>query len=466
MANEKNFLVGVADALLYYNDVLACTCKANLNSGIEASMQDQAINAGKGNKKLYSYKYGRELAITLEAADWKLEYIAANVGSKITEGLKDVYKVGECIQITNGIGILSKTPIGEVAVELNGDKIVMVTSEDKIIDLSKYGVNSESVKATYQYNTIAKSITIDADTSPKVFKLVLDAELHNNKLGKVGAIQVIVPSYQPEGNFTMNFTPDGVASTSINGSALAIEGDRCDDGSAVYAYIHEFYDNEDKILDVSEIAVSPATLELTSGMGASLEVIGLKGEMYSPIQLENTNCTFVSDDSTIAIVDENGLVTAVGPGPTFIDITYDNHYDTIDVIVDNVITPKLIDSNIMTVYKLSETVLGKSVSDLISDNVNVLASGTVTGTLKHVTGFTDFNNNNINEQSGYYFPLKLTQTGTKMTIKTNGEIRPDKTNMKFDPEILLRVANKDATFTIEVDGNEVVTLNFKKTTFL
>ena len=110
--------------------------------------------------------------------------------------------------------------------------------------------------------------------------------------------------------------------------------------------------------------------------------------------------------------------------------------------------------------------MGKSVSDLISDNVNVLASGTVTGTLKHVTGFTDFNNNNINEQSGYYFPLKLTQTGTKMTIKTNGEIRPDKTNMKFDPEILLRVANKDTTFTIEVDGNEVVTLNFKKTTFL
>ena len=38
--------------------------------------------------------------------------------------------------------------------------------------------------------------------------------------------------------------------------------------------------------------------------------------------------------------------------------------------------------------------------------------------------------------------------------------------MKFDPEILLRVANKDTTFTIEVDGNEVVTLNFKKTTFL
>lgn len=465
MANEKNFLVGVADALLYYNGILACTCKANLNSGMEVSMQEQAINAGKGNKKLYSYKYGRELAITLEAADWKLEYIAANVGSKITEGIKDAYKVGECIQMTKGIGLLSKTPIGEVAVEIGNDRIITVTPEDKVIDLSKYGIDSESVKATYQYDVIVKALTIDADTAPKVFKLVLDAEMHNNQLGKVGSIQVIVPSYQPSGNFTMNFTPDGVASTNIDGNALAVEGDRCDDGSAVYAYIYEIPDDENKILNVSEIAVTPAILELTSGMAESLEVIGLKGEMYSPIQLENEKCTFVSDDSTIAIVDKNGLVTAIAPGPTFIDITYGSHYDTIDVVVDGVTTPKLINSNIMTIHALSENILGKPVSDLISDNINVLASGTVTGTLKYVTGFTGFSSN-VTEQNGYYFPLKLTQTGTKMTIKANGETRTDKTDIPFDSEILLKVANKDTIFTIEVDGTEVVTLNFRKATFL
>ena len=67
--NAKNFLVSTADFALYYNDILACTGTTNLNTSIEVSMQEQNVNAGKGNKLVYSYKYGRELSVTLEAAD-------------------------------------------------------------------------------------------------------------------------------------------------------------------------------------------------------------------------------------------------------------------------------------------------------------------------------------------------------------------------------------------------------------
>ena len=52
-----------------------------------------------------------------------------------------------------------------------------------------------------------------------------------------------------------------------------------------------------------------------------------------------------------------------------------------------------------------------------------------------------------------------------MTLKTNGVAKPGKENMDFDSDILFRVTDKNTTFTIEVDGNEVVTLNFKKATF-
>ena len=212
MANDsKNFLVSVADFALYYNDVLACTGTTNLNSSIEVSMQEQNVNAGKGSKLVYTYKYGRELSATLEAADWKLEYIAANTGSKIVEGLTDVYKLRECVQLTAGIGVLSTTPIGDVAIELENGNIVTVTPDGTSIDLTANGITGDvTVKATYQYNRIAKSITIDADTSPQVFKLVLDADKHNNNLGKIGSIQISIPSFQPSGNFTMSFTPDGV----------------------------------------------------------------------------------------------------------------------------------------------------------------------------------------------------------------------------------------------------------------
>lgn len=335
MKNEKEFLVSTADFSLFYNDILACTGTANLNTSIEVSMQEQNVNAGKGNKLLYSFKYGREISVTLEAADWKLEYIAANVGSKITEGITDVYKLGECVTITDGIGVLTTTPVGDVAIEMANGTIVTVTTEDTTIDLTAFGVENESVKATYQYKKLAKTITIDADTAPNVFKLVLDADKHNNKIGKVGSIQVIIPAYQPSGNFTINFTPDGVSSTNIDGKALAVEGEVCQDGSSLYAYIYEF-DEKEKALAVSDIAATPATISLNSAETAKtamLSVIGLKGEMYAPIELDNADCTFVSDKPEIATVNETGVVTPVATGSAKITITYDNKTDEVDVEV-------------------------------------------------------------------------------------------------------------------------------------
>lgn len=333
--NAKDFLVSTADFALFYNDILACTGTTNLNTSIDVSMQEQNVNAGKGNKLVYSFKYGRELAVTLEAANWKLEYIAANVGSKITEGLGDVYKMGECVQLTSGIGVLTTTPIDDVAVEMPNGTFVTITPVDTTIDLSSYGLDGESVKATYKYSRIVKSITIDADTAPAVFKLVLDADKHNNKVGKVGSIQIVIPSYQPSGNFTMNFTPDGVASTNIDGKALAVEGDKCADGSAVYAYINEF-DDSDVAFSVADIVATPATISLDStdtATTATISVIGLKGALYSPIELDNAECTFVSDDPAIANVDENGVVTPVATGTATITITYGGVSDEITVTV-------------------------------------------------------------------------------------------------------------------------------------
>ena len=334
--NTKSFLVSTADFVLYYNDILACSGTTNLNTSVDVSMQEQNVNAGKGNKLVYSFKYGRELNVTLEAANWDLRYVAANTGSKITEGLTDVYKLGECVQLTGGIGVLSTTPIGQVAVELGDGNIITVDSDDTSIDLTAFGLTNESVKATYQYNKVAKSITIDADTAPGVFRLVLDAERHNNRVGKVGSIQIIVPSYQPSGNFTMNFTPDGVTSTNIDGKALAVEGDTCADGSAVYAYVKEF-DETASAVSVTEIAATPATINLDhsdTSTTATISVIGLKGALYAPIELNNADCTFTSDHPEYATVgDHDGVVTAVAAGTVKITVTYDGKTDKVDVVV-------------------------------------------------------------------------------------------------------------------------------------
>lgn len=122
-------------------------------------------------------------------------------------------------------------------------------------------------------------------------------------------------------------------------------------------------------------------------------------------------------------------------------------------------TPEISDTT-LTVMERNTACIGKNISDLIEDDVKVLSDGSVTGTLKHVTDFVGFSSN-VSEQNGYYFPFRLSQPGTKMTIKKNGVASAEKTDMVFDPEIILRIDDKDVTFTIDVDGTEVVTLNFK-----
>lgn len=108
----------------------------------------------------------------------------------------------------------------------------------------------------------------------------------------------------------------------------------------------------------------------------------------------------------------------------------------------------------------TETYLGKKISDFVTEGTSILADGAVVGTLKYVSDFTEFNGSEPEEQKGNYMPVKLKITGKKMTLKKNGTAGPDKQNMDFDPELLFRVGEKTDTFTVEVDGREIITLNF------
>ena len=123
----------------------------------------------------------------------------------------------------------------------------------------------------------------------------------------------------------------------------------------------------------------------------------------------------------------------------------------------------MIGSDTLTLFPQGQTLLGKRVSSLVGPDLKVLKDGTVTGTIKKVTGYTQFSSK-PEEQSGYYFPFKLTKTGTQMTLKKNGVAAEGKENIAFDPEIIFRVSKGD-TFTVEVDGSPVVTFNFKKAIF-
>lgn len=324
---SKDFLVSTADVAFIVNGTLAFTGTTSLNTSIAVSMEDQEISGGKGNKTLYKYKYGRKLAPSIEMAEWNLAYIAANVGSTIFEGLKDVFAVAECVTLTKGVGTLKNKPVGKVFVEKNDGSTVEVTPVGSTITV---GNEDDNVTVTYQYNTTVKRVTVDADSTPLVGELILTADKHNNLKGKVGEVQINVPSFQLSGSFDITLEASGSTTTKLDGDALAVDGVSCSDG-AVYAYITEISSIESTIA-VSDIAATPAVLNMAVGDTRTITIIGIKGGLYSNVGIDISECTVTSDDSAIATV-ADGIVTAVATGNTLINVVYGSITDVIKVTV-------------------------------------------------------------------------------------------------------------------------------------
>ena len=327
MERSKDFLVSTADVAFFVNDMLAFTGTTSLNTSISVSMEDQEITGGKGNKTLYKYKYGRKLAPSIEMAEWNLSYLSANVGSTVFEGMKDVFVVAECVTLTKGVGTLKKTPVGKVFIEKPDGSTAEITPVGSTITV---GDSDGTILATYQYSTNVKRITIDAESTPFVGRLVMSADKHNNKKGKVGEVQIEVPSFQLNGTFDISLEASGTTTTKLEGDALAVDGTTCSDGS-VYAYITEIPSVESTVT-VNEIAVTPAVINLAVDETKSLNVIGIKGGLYSNVGIDIADCIITSENSETATV-ADGIVTGVAAGTTYINVDYNGVKDIVKVTV-------------------------------------------------------------------------------------------------------------------------------------
>ena len=324
---SKDFLVSTADVAFLVNGQLAFTGTTSLNTSISVSMEDQEITGGKGNKTLYKYKYGRKLAPSIEMAEWNLAYIAANVGSTVFEGLKDVFAVAECVTLTNGVGTLNKVPTGKVFVEKADGTNVEVEPVGSTITV---GDLNGKVLATYQYNTTVKRVTIDAESTPLVGELVMTADKHNNKKGKVGEVQIDIPSFQLSGTFDISLEASGTTTTKLDGDALAVEGASCADGS-VYAYITEIPSVASSVA-VNDLAVTPAVINIAVHEEKKLNIIGIKGGLYSNVSIDAKDCVISSDEPSKATVSD-GVVKGVAEGTTYINVAYGDVKDVVKVTV-------------------------------------------------------------------------------------------------------------------------------------
>lgn len=122
----------------------------------------------------------------------------------------------------------------------------------------------------------------------------------------------------------------------------------------------------------------------------------------------------------------------------------------------------MIGSDIMTIPAAGQSLYGKSVGEMIGNDVKVMEDGKVEGTFHYVTGYTGFNSSEVSEQEGYYLPFALTAPGEKMSFKKNG--RYVKKDIAWEANNVFRVAAGDK-FEVMVDGSTVVTFTFAGAVF-
>ena len=330
-ANQNQYITTVANCFLrdVDSDIIVMKSKTLINSNVAFNVEETEIRGGEFHRLLYTYNYGRTGEVTLEDARYEPALIALNCGQSIKTEASNVYVFEEEVTLDGGgSGTISeKTPVAGTNAYVQTSNGTMVT---KSFSGSTFSMGStfagQKVYVTYQYSDTLEVITIDGDSFPKTYELVMEVKVWD-KDGLKEKVQWIFPAFKPSGNFEMPLASDSPTTTSMTGKVL--------DNDGIYGY--------KKVIPVSgsvtytAIAADTGEVELGNGDSYILTVYALRGGVYAPTTLNNTDCNFTSGSDSIATVDENGKIEYAGNGTTYITITHGETdlTDTVKVICES-----------------------------------------------------------------------------------------------------------------------------------
>lgn len=331
----KKFLVSTANVYGYdSNGNELFRGVSMLDTSIETSLSNTDVRGGQGNKLLYVYYHTAEMNITVNNAEFSLDFLALNVGSNITIGA-DMF-IDETVEVTNGTASVSKTiPLafdtttayGYVSLP-NVDAIQKVEFAGNAFTLTgDYANYTGDVCVRYYGNEItAREVTVYADMLPANIRLVMEAKLCSSDAttNQIGTVQVIVPRASMTGAFTLSMTPDSVASTPLNVRALAYEKTQatggCEGNKPIYAEIIERIDNQNWYDNVKALAIEGGDITMKVGNEENLKVYAMREDGTAPFLAPVSGLTFSSEDAdTVAV--NGSAITAVKAGTTSIKAT-------------------------------------------------------------------------------------------------------------------------------------------------
>lgn len=312
------FLAGVANAEIFKDNDLFATAKTLIDSSITIGVSAEDIRAGQGAKLYGKYFHTSTFDLKLSDAMFRLEYIAANVGSEITLG-GDVFAEESHVATAEGIALTrTVVPMSEGAdkfiywkkpedtyyttLNLGKEEIA-----DNKIELAKFiGVaEGQEICVKYLYtNDMARKLNVSANFTPDTVSVYLTANLYSGDASnpstgtKVGTVTIKVPRFLLSGSQELSMSMTGASNTAFEGSALAAKGKGCDN-DGIYAEIIEVI-NDRTEQDIVQIMVADADgLAIEVGEEVELEVYGRFGDS-APVLLPANMVTVTGDEHATA----------------------------------------------------------------------------------------------------------------------------------------------------------------------
>lgn len=326
----KRFMPKVSNAIFKVNGVPAFEAKANTDSQVNIQTTQDQIRAGQNNVVIGTITSEKTIDITFSTPEWKVEFLAANIGETIQVGRFAFEVTDKTYAVKDNKITLDTVPYDKVIyIDVNGS-YVKIPATTTTVDLSAYGVTETCVSVIMKAEKFGKRVNLSADTDPLVGELTLDTPIYEGTKGKVGNSQYVFPAFALSGNW--NHTSGADASYEISGTAVATNSTVCGEGQS-YGYYQEFIDGEEDA-SYSMIVAAPSVVELAMGETETLKVYGTKGALYAKSEI--TGATFATTDTSYFTVgSDTGVINPVSAGTGTITVTYNGLTTTVNVEIVN-----------------------------------------------------------------------------------------------------------------------------------
>lgn len=250
---RKYASVTCADVVLY--DLVCGNPVAKFDtlklSTVEQTADTNDVQGGKGNPILARIASNKAVNLTIQDAVMSMTYLAVVTGGEvITSGDQTAIRIAfneklkateEGLRLTHAMAKDSTLWLAEVKDGIISERKARFDTKTAVQDINLSDANwrptdytieaGKEYQVFYSYDITeadqAKELTVFSDIFAKTYRFVGDTELYNTFTGRNDALQIEVPRFALDNNYTFELNADGTAAVfDMNGTALADDDKR------------------------------------------------------------------------------------------------------------------------------------------------------------------------------------------------------------------------------------------------